>query len=254
MAWMNTVVVAGLMSAAATTAALAQECGGEFATWKAGITAEAQAAGVGERGLAALEGASIDERVLKRDRAQGVFSQTFIEFSGRMISGNRLKQGAAMLNKYADVFAKTEAQFGVQPAVIAAFWALETDFGANQGDFNTLNALVTLAHDCRRPQLFRPQIVPLLTLIDTGVLPADVQGAWAGEVGQTQILPSDYLSKGIDGDGDGLVDLRNDPADVIMTTGNKIKSRGWKAEQPWIEEVRATASPAAMASHSPTAG
>ncbi|MGD9915338.1 MAG: lytic murein transglycosylase [Rhizobiaceae bacterium] len=236
---MNTVVVAGLMSAAATTAALAQECGGEFATWKAGITAEAQAAGVGERGLAALEGASIDERVLKRDRAQGVFSQTFIEFSGRMISGNRLKQGAAMLNKYADVFAKTEAQFGVQPAVIAAFWALETDFGANQGDFNTLNALVTLAHDCRRPQLFRPQIVPLLTLIDTGVLPADVQGAWAGEVGQTQILPSDYLSKGIDGDGDGLVDLRNDPADVIMTTGNKIKSRGWKAEQPWIEEVRA---------------
>ena len=107
-----------------------------------------------------------------------------------------------------------------------------------QGDFHTLNALVTLAHDCRRPELFRPQIVPLLTLIDRGVLPADVNGAWAGEIGQTQILPSDYLARGVDGDGDGIVDLRNSAPDVIMTTANKIKSRGWKRGEPWIEEVR----------------
>lgn len=218
--------------------ALAQTCGGDFSAWKAGVRADAVAAGVGATGLAALDGASVEEKVLQRDRAQGVFAQTFIAFSDRMISAHRLKQGAANLKKYADIFARADREFGVQPAVITAFWALETDFGAVQGDFLTLNALVTLAHDCRRPDLFRPQIVPLLTLIDRGELPADVKGAWAGEVGQTQMLPSDILKLGQDGDGDGHVDVRNDAPDVILTTAAKIQNRGWKRDQPWIEEVR----------------
>jgi lytic murein transglycosylase len=98
--------------------------------------------------------------------------------------------------------------------------------------------VVTLAHDCRRPELFRPQLVPLLTLIDRGVLPADAKGAWAGEIGQTQILPVDYLAHGVDGDADGKVDLRGSAPDVIMTTGSKILSRGWKRGEPWLQEVR----------------
>ena len=155
-----------------------------------------------------------------------------------MISGYRLKQGAANLRKYADTFARAEAEYGVPGPVITAFWALETDFGAVQGDFNTLNALVTLAHDCRRPDLFRPQLVPLLTLIDRDIVPADVKGAWAGEIGQTQMLPTDYLDNGVDGDGDGKVDLRGSAPDVILTTANKIQSRGWKRDQPWLQEVR----------------
>ncbi len=215
----------------------AQQCGGDFTAWRAALHAEAQQAGVGATGLTALEGAQIDPKVLERDRAQGVFSQTFAQFAGRMVSAYRLKQGATKLKEYADVFARAEQEFGAPPAVISAFWALETDFGAVQGNFHTLSALVTLAHDCRRPDLFRKQLVPLLTLIDRGVLPADVTGAWAGEIGQTQILPSDYLARGVDGDGDGLVDLRNDAPDVIMTTANKLKSRGWKAGEPWLQEV-----------------
>lgn len=234
---LHSIVLAALLSAAAGSA-MAEQCGGDFDAWKQGIVSEARAAGVGEKGLSAFEAANIDPKVLARDRAQGVFSQTFVQFSGRMISDYRLKQGAANLKKYADVFARADQEFGVQPAIITAFWALETDFGAVQGDFHTLSALVTLAHDCRRPQLFRPQLVPLLTLIDRGVLPADVSGAWAGEVGQTQILPSDYLARGVDGDGDGIVDLRGSAPDVIMTTANKVLSRGWKRDQPWIEEVR----------------
>ncbi|MFA6153790.1 lytic murein transglycosylase [Mesorhizobium sp.] len=230
--------LAALLLCATALPAMAQECGGDFETWKQGVAAEAKAAGAGAVGLAALEAATIDEKALARDRAQGVFTQTFIEFSNRMISAYRLKQGAANLKKYADVFARADQQFGVQAPIIAAFWALETDFGAVQGDFHTLNALVTLAHDCRRPQLFRQQLVPLLELIDRGVLPADVEGAWAGEIGQTQILPSDYLSHGVDGDGDGKVDLRGSVPDVIMTTASKVLSRGWKRDQPWIEEVR----------------
>lgn len=231
-------ILAALLVGAFAWPAAAQECGGDFEAWKQGVAAEAKAAGVGAVGLEALENAAIDEKVLARDRAQGVFAQTFTQFSNRMISAYRLKQGAANLKKYADVFARADKEFGVQPAVITAFWGLETDFGAVQGDFHTLDALVTLAHDCRRPQLFRPQLVPLLTLIDRGVLTADVKGAWAGEIGQTQILPTDYLARGVDGDGDGKVDLRNSVADVIMTTAHKILSRGWKRDQPWVEEVR----------------
>ena len=124
------------------------------------------------------------------------------------------------------------------PPVVAAFWALETDFGAVQGDFRTLDALATLSHDCRRPELFRPQLMALLKLIDLGILPPDVKGAWAGEIGQTQILPKDYLEKGIDGDGDGKVDLRGSAPDVIMTTANFVKQLGWRAGEPWLEEVR----------------
>ena len=232
------VLAAALTLCATALPAMAQECGGDFESWKQGVAAEAKAAGVGTAGLDALEAATFDDKVLARDRAQGVFTQTFVEFSNRMISAYRLKQGAANLKKYADVFARADQQFGVQAPIIAAFWALETDFGAVQGDFHTLSALVTLSHDCRRPQLFRPQLIPLLQLIDRGVLPADVRGAWAGEIGQTQILPSDYLARGVDGDGDGKVDLRGSVPDVIMTTANKVLSRGWKRDEPWIQEVR----------------
>ncbi|MHA6684027.1 lytic murein transglycosylase [Mesorhizobium sp. A556] len=235
---LRSTLLAALLVTATAVPALAQECGGGFEAWLQGVSAEATTAGIGTAGHAALAAAAHDPKVLARDRAQGVFTQTFIQFSKRMISDYRLKQGAANLTKYADVFARADQQFGVQGPVIAAFWALETDFGAVQGDFNTLNALVTLAHDCRRPELFRKQLIPLLMLIDRGVVPADVKGAWAGEIGQTQILPSDYLGEGTDGDGDGLVDLRGSAPDAIMTTAKKLQVKGWKRDQPWIEEVR----------------
>ncbi|MEO4000178.1 lytic murein transglycosylase [Mesorhizobium sp. CAU 1732] len=238
---MRTLVAALATVLAATAPTLAQQCGGDFEAWRAEIANEARAAGVGDTGLAALANARLDQRVLDRDRAQGVFTQTFTEFAGRMINDYRLTNGAANLRKYADVFAKAEQDYGVPGPVITAFWALETDFGAVQGDFNSLNALVTLGHDCRRPELFRPQVVPLLTLIDNGTFTADVQGAWAGEIGQTQMLPSDILTKGVDGDGDGIVDIRRSVPDVILTTAKKIQSRGWKAGEPWMEEVRVPA-------------
>jgi lytic murein transglycosylase len=220
------------------TAEAQQSCGGDFGAWKAAVEKEAAAEGVGERGIAALDQATFNAEVVRRDHAQGVFTQNFIEFSSRMESAYRLKHGEANLKKYAAVFQRAEQQFGVPGPVIAAFWALETDFGAVQGDFSTLDALATLAHDCRRPDLFRPQLVALLKLIDNGTVPADVRGAWAGEIGQTQMLPKDYLAQGTDGDGDGRVDLRASAADVIMTTGHFLQSLGWKAGEPWMEEVR----------------
>jgi lytic murein transglycosylase len=234
---LRTAAIAASMMIASAQAAHAVDCGGDFETWKKGFAAEAGQQGIGAEGQDALEGAEIDPKVLQRDRAQGVFAQTFVEFSTRMVNSYRLKQGAQNLRKYADVFQRAESQFGVPPPVIAAFWALETDFGAVQGDFGTLNALATLSHDCRRPELFRPQLMALLKLIDLGTVPPDVKGAWAGEIGQTQILPKDYLEKGVDGDGDSVVDLRHSAADVIMTTANFVRQLGWRPGEPWLEEV-----------------
>jgi lytic murein transglycosylase len=218
--------------------ALAQQCGGSFGEWKSGIEREAREAGVGQRGLQALANARVDDRVLQRDRGQRFFTQSFTEVAGQLISDHRIQRGRDLLNRHADLFQRAEREYGVPGAVITAFWALETDFGAVQGDFNTLNAIVTLAHDCRRPELFRRHVVPLLQLIDRGDLPADVQGAWAGEIGQTQMLPEDILKLGIDGDGNGRVDIRGSVPDVILTTANKIRHRGWRAGEPWMEEVR----------------
>ncbi|EKF20778.1 lytic murein transglycosylase [Nitratireductor pacificus] len=234
----RTIALGALLALGLATAAQAQQCGGDFAAWRSAVRAEAANDGIGERGLSALEAARIDETVLQRDRAQGVFNQTFIEFSGRMINDYRLKNGAANLSKYADTFARAQSEFGIPGPVIASFWALETDFGAVQGDFSTLNALATLAHDCRRPEIFRPQLVALLHLIDQGWIGADVTGAWAGEIGQMQMLPSDYYTKGVDGDGDGRVDLKGSAPDAILTAARNLQSLGWKPGQPWLEEVR----------------
>jgi len=235
---LRTAALAASIVLVSAGAAFAADCGGDFEAWKQRVEAEAWQQGVGPQGLQAFAGARIDPKVLQRDRAQGVFAQTFVEFSTRMVNAYRLKQGAANLKKYAEIFARADAEFGVPPPVVAAFWALETDFGAVQGDFPTLDALATLSHDCRRPELFRPQLIALLQLIDRGILPADVRGAWAGEVGQTQILPRDYLEKGVDGDGDGFVDLRGSAPDVIMTTANFVRQLGWRPGEPWLEEVR----------------
>ena len=222
----------------AAAPASAQQCGGNFNAWLGGVKQEAAASGVSKRALKVLSQVGRDKRVISRDRAQGVFAQTFQQFSGRMVSQNRLDHGAKNLKKHARTFAAVERQYGVPGPVITAFWGLETDFGANQGDFSTLNALATLAHDCRRPALFRPQLISALKLIDRGDLaPSQMVGAWAGELGQTQLLPSDYLGSGVDFDGDSRVDLRKSVPDVLATTGKFIASLGWQAGQPWLQEV-----------------
>lgn len=221
--------------AAAPTAA----CGGDLATFLDGVKTEAIGKGIPADAVdRALAGAAISEKVLSRDRAQGVFKQSFTEFSQRTVSKARLDIGAKKMTEYASVFARAEQEFGVPAPVITAFWAMETDFGAVQGDFNTRNALVTLAHDCRRPEMFRPQLISAIEMVQHGDLdPETTTGAWAGEIGQVQMLPEDIIAQGVDGDGDGHVNLKQSSPDAILTAAKFIKSLGFTAGQPWIQEV-----------------
>lgn len=224
---------------AATGQAAAQEapCGGPFAQWQAALVDEARSLGIGQAGLDALASTRTDADVLARDRNHGVFTLDFLAFSKRLISQSRMDRGRDNMRTYASTFETAERDYGVAPEIITAFWAFETDYGAVQGDFTTRNALATMAHDCRRPELFRPQLIAFARLVDQGVLPADITGAWAGEIGQIQVLPEDYLSKGRDGDGDGAVRLKTSAEDAIVTAANFLKSLGWQANQPWMQEV-----------------
>ncbi|WP_417412451.1 lytic murein transglycosylase [Hoeflea sp.] len=230
-----------LLSTLLATPALAQApaCGGNFAQFIEGVKAEAIAKGVSaDVAQNALRRVSVDNKVLSMDRAQGVFRQTFLEFSKRSVSSNRMQVGAKKIKQYAKTFARAEAEYGVPAAVITAFWGLETDFGAVQGDFNTMNALATLAHDCRRPELFRPQLIAAIEMVGHGDLdPTGTTGAWAGEIGQVQMLPRDIIEYGVDGDGDGHVNLKKSSEDAIMTAARFIKSLGWRAGEPWFTEV-----------------
>jgi lytic murein transglycosylase len=209
-----------------------------FPAWLDDFKDEAAGSGISKRALSALRGITYDASVIKRDRSQSVFSQDFLTFSGRMASGYRLKQGAALIKKYKPLFDQIEERYGVPAPVIVAFWGLETDFGANMGDFSTLRALATLAFDCRRPEKFRPQLQAALQLIDHGDLPPqEMVGAWAGEIGQVQFLPQDYLESGVDFDGDGRRDLRHSVPDVLASTASLLVNHGWQANQPWLQEV-----------------
>ncbi|WP_441296640.1 lytic murein transglycosylase [Agrobacterium sp. Azo12] len=224
-----------------TTQAPAQAaaCGGDLSAFLQGVKTDALAKGIPADAIdKALAGAEIDPKVLSRDRAQGVFKQTFLEFSQRTVSQARLDIGRKKIQQLSSTFQRAEQEFGVPAGVIAAFWAMETDFGAVQGDFNTRNALVTLSHDCRRPELFRPQLLALIEMVQHGDLdPATNTGAWAGEIGQVQMLPKDIIAFGVDGDGDNHINVKTSAADAILTAAKFIQSLGFRKGQPWIQEV-----------------
>ncbi len=222
--------------AIAAPARAAAPCGGDFGAWLAGVKQEAAADGISQRAIqAALTGVTFDPTIIARDHAQGVFRQSFEEFSGRMVPP-RLARAREKMLIYASLLSRIEQQYGVPGGVIVAIWGLETDFGADTGHFSTIRSLATLAYDCRRPDKFRGELIAALRMIDRGdMTPAAMRGAWAGEIGQTQFLPSSYLKYAVDFEGNGHRDLIHDVPDVLASTANYLKGYGWQRGQPWGE-------------------
>ena len=211
-----------------------------FGGWLQGFKKEAIAQGISPNVVSeALDGLTYDPSVIAKDRGQGVFAQSFLQFSGRMVSGNRLSVGASLLKKNAATFARIQQQYGVPGPVLVGFWGLETDFGKVMGNMNTLRSLATLAFDCRRPDEFREQLMDALRVIERGDLtPGEMRGPWAGEVGQFQFVPSVYFKYAVDFDGDGVRNLISNTPDALASAANYLDGLGWKAGQPWLEEVR----------------
>jgi lytic murein transglycosylase len=226
-------------------AALATDCrdNGPFEPWLERFKAEAIKQGISRNAVAAAGPYLVfDQRIVNIDHGQRIFAQSFLEFSGKMLPAYRLQQGAAQIKKYQPVFDRAEKQYGVPAAVITGFWGLESDFGSNQGKDNSIKSLTTLAYDCRRADMFRGHLFDALRLIERGDLqPADMLGSWAGELGQTQMMPSEYIKWAVDYDSDGKRNLIRSVPDVIGSTANYLVSLGWKRGEPWLEEVRVPA-------------
>jgi lytic murein transglycosylase len=212
-----------------------------FDRFLADLKQQAVAAGVSPRAMAEASPYLVyDQGIVNRDRGQRVFGQIFTEFAGRMAAPYRMQQGQARIKTYGAAFARAEKEYGVPPAVIAAFWGLESDFGANMGNLPTLRSLVSLAYDCRRSEMFQNETIAALKIIDRGDLtPPEMVGSWAGELGQTQFLPAHYFNYAVDYDGDGRRNLLRSPPDVIGSTANYIANGlKWRRGEPWLEEIR----------------
>jgi len=229
---------------AAPVSAAACRNTGNFESWLAGFRQEAAAQGISPQTLAeAAPYMTLDKRIVGIDRGQRVFNKTFIEFSNHLIPPYRLQKGQQLLKQHAAEFARIEKEYGVPGPVIVAFWGLESDFGANMGKEPSLKALATLAYDCRRGDFFRGQLMDALRLIEHGDLAAgEMIGSWAGEVGQIQMMPTEYNKFAVDFDGDGHRNLLRSVPDIIGSAGNYIRSLGWRRGEPWLRNVRAGAS------------
>jgi lytic murein transglycosylase len=213
-----------------------------FEPWLAGVKKEALAKGISQAALASASPYMVlDQRIIGIDRGQKFFAQNFLEMSDKMLIG-RVAGGIAQVKKHAALFAREDKDFGVPASVITAFWALESDFGSGQGKDQAIKSLTTLAYDCRRSDMFRGHLFDALRIIERGDLRADEMiGSWAGELGQTQMMPSEYMAHAIDYDGDGKRNLIRSAADVIGSTGKYLVHLGWKRGEPWLQEVRVPA-------------
>jgi lytic murein transglycosylase len=223
----------------ATTSAHAARCGGDFNGFVQNISAEAASAGVSQGVISqALGGVSEDMAVLNFDRRQRyTFNKTFEQYVSTRVGSGRINGGRAMLQRHAALLSSIEAKFGVPRQILVAIWGLETDFGkGDMGKLPVFRVLATLAHDCRRTELFQGELLAALKIVQRGDLPiGQMIGAYAGEIGQTQFLPSSYIKYGVDFDGDGRVDLRHSVADVLASTANLLHTNGFKMGAPYGE-------------------
>lgn len=223
-------IIALVVTSAPAWAAFCSDTGGKYEAWKQEFAAEARAEGVGEKGLSALMGSSYSKATIAADRNQKSFKYSFEKFM-QVRGGEAIaKQGRSRKGKNAAMFASIEKRYGVPAGVLLAIHGMETGFGSFMGDTNVVSAIATLAYDCRRSDFFRPHLIGALKLVDKGSITSKTVGAKHGELGHTQFLPGNALVYGVDGNGDGRVDLTN-LVDAMTTTANYLKQKGWRAGQ-----------------------
>jgi len=220
--------------------ASAAQCGGNFNAFIAQMSRDAQAAGVSQSVIQqAFAGLTPDQNVLAFDRRQkGMFhSKSFEEYARTRVIPARISRAKKLMQTHAALLSRIERQFGVPRELIMAIWTMETDNGTgDMGKLPVVRTIASLAWDCRRTDLFQGELIAALKIVQRGDLPLrDMIGAYAGEIGQTQFLPSSYIKYGVDYDGNGHVDLRHSVPDVLASTANLLKTNGWQAGQPYRE-------------------
>jgi len=236
--WVAVALVAGM--AAGVGAANAANCGrgaDGFDDWLQGFKQEAASAGISRSVIErALGNVAYDDDVISHDRGQRAFGQSFATFSARHITAYGLKKGKTLMHRYAEALQSIEQRYGVPGSVLIAIWGLETGFGSTNGKYETMSALATLAYDCRRTEKFHEELIDALKIVQRGDLsPDEMRGAWAGEIGQTQFMPSSYLKYATSIQGGDTGDLIHSPEDALASTANYLHAKGWRRGVGWNE-------------------
>jgi lytic murein transglycosylase len=206
-----------------------------FEKWLGDVRREAAAQGISAQAInAGLRGVTYDHGVIKRDRGQRFFRQSFEQFRAKMVPAYRIQKGTRLLRQHGALLSRIEQRYGVPGPVLVAIWGLESDFGAARGKLPVIQSVATLAYDCRRTDLFTPHLFDALRIVQRGDLsPDEMRGAWAGELGQTQFMASNYYRLAVDFDGDGRRDLIRSVPDVLASTANYLRSHGWQRGESW---------------------
>jgi lytic murein transglycosylase len=233
----------GLAMAAVALGALSgaaqADCGNDgagFAAWLERFKAKAAAQGISGRTIAsALSDVAYDRTVIRLDRSQRSFKLSFEEFYARRVGAGLIRRGLALMQRHRATLDRVEQRFGVPAPVVIAIWGLETNYGADtSGRYSILRSVATLAYDCRRTEFFTAHLLDALRIVQRGdMTPTELRGGWAGEIGQTQFLPSGYFKYAVDFDGDGRRDLVNSVPDVLASTASFLKAHGWQRGQSW---------------------
>lgn len=223
-----------LALAAPAVAAPCSDTGGNYEGWKPVMADEARAAGVGERGISALMGSAYSRTTISADRNQKSFKYSLEKFLQVRGADTIVSQGRSRKAKAPDFYAALESQYGVPAGVLLAIHGMETGFGGFMGDTNVVSAIATLAYDCRRSDYFTPHLIAALMLVDRGSITAASVGAKHGELGHTQFLPGNALQYGVDGNGDGRIDLTNQ-TDAMASTANFLRQKGWQPGKGYQE-------------------
>jgi membrane-bound lytic murein transglycosylase B len=209
-----------------------------FAQWLAELRQEALSLGIRPETLTVLDSVETLDRVLELDNSQPEFVQTFTRYIGIRVTPNQIDKGRSLLAQHRVLLDQVQQQYGVQPHYLAAFWAIESNFGSSTGGFAVIDALATLAYDPRRADFFRRELLTALQILDDGhISPDRMSGSWAGAMGQLQFLPSVFYSYGVDGDNDGRIDIWNSLPDVFHSAANFLSNSGWQGDERWGREI-----------------
>jgi membrane-bound lytic murein transglycosylase B len=207
----------------------------DFDQWLGDFRKEAKSVGISEKVLdAALGNVTPIKRVIELDRRQPEFTMTFDEYLGKIASETRARIAAKKLIEHDEILTKVSQKYGVQKRYIVTFWGVETNFGQYLGSFNVPHSLATLAHDGRRSAYFRKELLNALKILEEGhIAPDKMRGSWAGAMGQSQFMPSSFLSYAVDWNGDGKRDIWGTKADVFASTAYYLSKAGWRSDITW---------------------
>ena len=212
----------------------------KFARWVAEFSTIARAAGIDEATLKiAFDNVRLVPRVIESDQAQPEFTRAVWDYLDSALSTQRIARGQDKLLQLRPEVDTIAARYGVPTEVLVAIWGMESNYGSNVGDIPTIDALATLGFEGRREEWARGQLLAALKILQhRDIDRAQMIGSWAGAMGQTQFLPSNFLAYAVDADGDGRRDIWGSVADVMASTANFLARSGWQAGQPWGLEVR----------------